>query len=397
MPLYLRKLPAVFGDVPIRDLGYMASEGRGATPLVNSGAAGVLNVTSHFFEFVPEEQRDDPNADVPHLRRARVEPRVLHLLHDLGRPVPLRHQRRRPGRRLLPQHAGDPVRPQGPGDDLDHRREADRVAGDRARCSRWSSRAATTCSTSRPASQWGEPPRYALYAELGDSMTTERSREFLARVRPVALRAEHRVRGEARVDAAGRAGAEARRARLLPGAAPEARRRGRARGAGEDPAALDRHGVRRRARRARGGEPRWLSHRSPQRRRRDRADARAACRCSAHLSERQRARLARFATTRSYKQGSTIVRQGDTSMSLYVVLSGAVRVNRESEGGGGAVEVERARARRRLRRDGPDRGPAARGDRGRGASRRRARCSRSGTSRTSCATTPRSRSRSCRC
>jgi CRP-like cAMP-binding protein len=60
-----------------------------------------------------------------------------------------------------------------------------------------------------------------------------------------------------------------------------------------------------------------------------------------HLSQRQRARLARFATTRDYEQGSTIVRQGDTSMSLYVILSGAVRVNRESEGGGGAVEVER--------------------------------------------------------
>ena len=59
-----------------------------------------------------------------------------------------------------------------------------------------------------------------------------------------------------------------------------------------------------------------------------------------HLSQRQRSRLARFATTRSYKQGSTIVRQGDTSMSLYVILSGAVRVNRESEGGGGSVEVE---------------------------------------------------------
>jgi CRP-like cAMP-binding protein len=59
-----------------------------------------------------------------------------------------------------------------------------------------------------------------------------------------------------------------------------------------------------------------------------------------HLSARQRARLARFATTRDYKQGSTIVRQGDTSMSLYVILSGSVRVNRESEGGGGAVQVE---------------------------------------------------------
>ena len=60
----------------------------------------------------------------------------------------------------------------------------------------------------------------------------------------------------------------------------------------------------------------------------------------AHLSQRQRARLARFATTRSYELGSTIVRQGDTSMSLYVILSGAVRVSRESEGGGGSVEVE---------------------------------------------------------
>ena len=58
------------------------------------------------------------------------------------------------------------------------------------------------------------------------------------------------------------------------------------------------------------------------------------------LSRRQRARLARFATTRDYPAGATIVRQGDTSMSLYVILSGSVRVHRESEGGGGTVEVE---------------------------------------------------------
>jgi len=63
MPLYLRQLPEHFGDVPVRDLGYMATEGRGATPLVNSGAAGVLNVTSHFFEFVPADQRDRPEPD----------------------------------------------------------------------------------------------------------------------------------------------------------------------------------------------------------------------------------------------------------------------------------------------------------------------------------------------
>ncbi len=63
MPLYLRRLPEHFGDVPVRDLGYMASEGRGATALVNSGAAGVLNVTSHFFEFVPADQRDRSDPD----------------------------------------------------------------------------------------------------------------------------------------------------------------------------------------------------------------------------------------------------------------------------------------------------------------------------------------------
>jgi hypothetical protein len=63
MPLYLRRLSEYFGDVPVRDIGYMASEGRGSTPLVNSGAAGVLNVTTHFFEFVPAEQRDSADPD----------------------------------------------------------------------------------------------------------------------------------------------------------------------------------------------------------------------------------------------------------------------------------------------------------------------------------------------
>jgi hypothetical protein len=72
MPLYLRGLAAHYGPVPIRDLGYMASEGRGATPLVNSGAAGVVSITSHFFEFVREEQRD--HAAPEFLTCDRLEP-----------------------------------------------------------------------------------------------------------------------------------------------------------------------------------------------------------------------------------------------------------------------------------------------------------------------------------
>ena len=60
-----------------------------------------------------------------------------------------------------------------------------------------------------------------------------------------------------------------------------------------------------------------------------------------HLSPRQRARLAGFATTRSYPAGATIVRQGDTSMALYVILSGAVDIER-SGGDGAAVSVGEA-------------------------------------------------------
>jgi CRP/FNR family cyclic AMP-dependent transcriptional regulator len=59
------------------------------------------------------------------------------------------------------------------------------------------------------------------------------------------------------------------------------------------------------------------------------------------LSARQRARLAQLATTRSYPAGAVVVRQGDTSMALYVILSGHVRIDRESELGA-SVRVSEA-------------------------------------------------------
>jgi CRP/FNR family cyclic AMP-dependent transcriptional regulator len=56
----------------------------------------------------------------------------------------------------------------------------------------------------------------------------------------------------------------------------------------------------------------------------------------ARLNDRQRASLAAKATTRHYRGGKIVVRQGDTSMALYVVLSGSVRIEREDESGGRA-------------------------------------------------------------
>ena len=53
-----------------------------------------------------------------------------------------------------------------------------------------------------------------------------------------------------------------------------------------------------------------------------------------YLGARQRMRLAQRFCRRAYRDGDVIVRQGDTSLSFYVVLSGAVRIIRHSDGTG---------------------------------------------------------------
>jgi CRP/FNR family transcriptional regulator, cyclic AMP receptor protein len=53
----------------------------------------------------------------------------------------------------------------------------------------------------------------------------------------------------------------------------------------------------------------------------------------AHLSAHHLARLIRLTTWRSYRAGAVIVRQGDTSMSFYVILAGRVQIERASEAG----------------------------------------------------------------
>ena len=57
--------------VPLRDLGFLASEGRFTIPVEDNSAAGPLAVHTSFFEFVPEEEIEAPN------------PSVL-LAHELG-------------------------------------------------------------------------------------------------------------------------------------------------------------------------------------------------------------------------------------------------------------------------------------------------------------------------
>lgn len=53
---YLPALRPHYGQAAIRDHGLSASEGRMTIPITDGRADGILDVTTHFFEFIPEEE-----------------------------------------------------------------------------------------------------------------------------------------------------------------------------------------------------------------------------------------------------------------------------------------------------------------------------------------------------
>ena len=61
---YIDELSEFYSDVPVRDLGLIASEGRMSIPNSDEGSCGLLDIESHFFEFIPEDQYGKDNPDV---------------------------------------------------------------------------------------------------------------------------------------------------------------------------------------------------------------------------------------------------------------------------------------------------------------------------------------------
>jgi len=61
MGLYMPLLKKYFGDAPSRDIGLLASEGRLSIPIEDGTASGILNVRSHFFEFIPADEYGTPS------------------------------------------------------------------------------------------------------------------------------------------------------------------------------------------------------------------------------------------------------------------------------------------------------------------------------------------------
>jgi hypothetical protein len=62
--MHARKLNEYYGATPIRDLGYMASEGHFTVPCADRTADGILALNSNYYEFIPEEQTASPRPDV---------------------------------------------------------------------------------------------------------------------------------------------------------------------------------------------------------------------------------------------------------------------------------------------------------------------------------------------
>lgn len=72
MGLYREQFPPYFGELPVRDIGLIASEGRMSIPIANGTPAGVLSVTSAFFEFIPSDEYGTPKPTVLRMNELRI-------------------------------------------------------------------------------------------------------------------------------------------------------------------------------------------------------------------------------------------------------------------------------------------------------------------------------------
>ncbi|MBX3448370.1 MAG: GH3 auxin-responsive promoter family protein [Planctomycetaceae bacterium] len=61
---YLDQITDLFGDVPRRDIGLIASETRMSIPKEDGTPGGILDVTSAFFEFIPVAEMDSPSPTI---------------------------------------------------------------------------------------------------------------------------------------------------------------------------------------------------------------------------------------------------------------------------------------------------------------------------------------------
>ena len=70
---YLSQLEKYYGKVTFRDHGLSASEGRMTLPLRDGTSAGILDFTSSYFEFIPEEEHEAPSPSALEAHQLEVD------------------------------------------------------------------------------------------------------------------------------------------------------------------------------------------------------------------------------------------------------------------------------------------------------------------------------------
>lgn len=178
---YLPTLQEYYGDVAVRDHGLSASEGRMTIPFQDSSPDGVLDVTSHYYEFIPESDYGSASPTILKAHEIEADCNYFILLttasgfyrYDICDVVRcVGHHNTTPILRFL--HKGAHIS-NITGEKLS---ESQVVEAVRTTLSEFSHRVA--CFTMIPS--WGEPPRYQLMLEDWEVPPNGRAPQFEARL-----------------------------------------------------------------------------------------------------------------------------------------------------------------------------------------------------------------------
>ena len=178
---YLPRLRELFQGVPVRDHGLSASEGRMTIPLEDETDSGLLDIESHYFEFVPERERDSSKPVVLEAHELEIGASYDILLttssglsrYDIQDVVECTgFCGTTPLLRFL--HKGAHISNLA-GEKLTEYQVVQAV-------SRSANEAGVTIACFTVAPQWGAPPRYGLFVEEGLFSSCHQATHFASRV-----------------------------------------------------------------------------------------------------------------------------------------------------------------------------------------------------------------------
>lgn len=178
---YLPALHEYYGDVGVRDHGLSASEGRMTIPFEDNSPDGILDVTAHYYEFIPEDEYGSENPTVLEAHELEVDKNYFILLttasgfyrYDICDVVRcVGHHQTTPILRFL--HKGAHIS-NITGEKIS---ESQVVEAVRTTLAEFDHR--VRCFTMIPS--WGEPPRYRLLLEDWEIPSSERASLFEARL-----------------------------------------------------------------------------------------------------------------------------------------------------------------------------------------------------------------------